>query len=302
MDNVILSRTFTQRGYSRDEVARMLARGELVHLRRGAYARATGQILDERDEHRRLIIATLPQVSPRSVVSHASAAALHQLPVWKSALDRVHLTRDRLNGGRRDRIVHLHSTPISPDEIIELDGLRVTSLSRTVIDVARSLPYEQSVCIGDAALAAGLGTIELESALKHASYRPGVASARRVSAFLDGRSESPGESLSRISLAQAGIAPSELQYAVRTSTSVLVGRSDFCWPEHRTLGEFDGKVKYGRLLKPGQEPGDVVFDEKIREDALRDLGWQVVRWTWADLSRPHIIVDRLQRAFARSGG
>jgi hypothetical protein len=46
----------------------------------------------------------------------------------------------------------------------------------------------------------------------------------------------------------------------------------------------------------------VVWREKRREDALRDLGWQVVRWTWADLLQPWVLADRLQRAFARNAG
>ena len=66
-----------------------------------------------------------------------------------------------------------------------------------------------------------------------------------------------------------------------------LGRStaytDFAWPAQRTVGEFDGKVKYGRLLRPGQSPGDVVYAEKLREDTIRAEDWEVVRWTWADL-------------------
>jgi hypothetical protein len=79
----------------------------------------------------------------------------------------------------------------------------------------------------------------------------------------------------------------------------MVGRTDFCWEVHRTLGEFDGRIKYGRLLRPGQDASDVVFDEKRREDALRDLGWQVVRWTWDDLGSPSRLAERISRAFAR---
>ena len=59
--------------------------------------------------------------------------------------------------------------------------------------------------------------------------------------------------------------------------------TDFGWPELRTVGEFDGRVKYGRLLEPGQDPGDVVYAEKLREDAVRAQRLEVVRWTWADL-------------------
>jgi hypothetical protein len=99
--------------------------------------------------------------------------------------------------------------------------------------------------------------------------------ARRAMSFLDARSESAGESYSRVVLDRVGIRRPTLQYEV-WHRGVLVGRADFGWEEFRTLGEFDGKEKYGRLLKPGQTSADVVFAEKRREDALRDLGWQVV--------------------------
>lgn len=62
------------------------------------------------------------------------------------------------------------------------------------------------------------------------------------------------------------------------------------------IGEFDGKVKYGRLLKPGETPGDTVFREKRREDALRELGYIVVRWIWDDLLHPARLVARVTRA------
>ena len=65
------------------------------------------------------------------------------------------------------------------------------------------------------------------------------------------------------------------------------------------MGEFDGKIKYGRELQPEKEIEDVLFDEKRREDAVRDSGKQVVRWIWADLSPPLELKSRLERAFAR---
>jgi hypothetical protein len=67
---------------------------------------------------------------------------------------------------------------------------------------------------------------------------------------------------------------------------------------NRTVGEFDGQVKYGRLLPPGQEPGDAVFAEKIREDEIRATGLAVVRWTWGDLPRFETVAERLRRAVA----
>jgi hypothetical protein len=67
------------------------------------------------------------------------------------------------------------------------------------------------------------------------------------------------------------------------------------------LGEFDGRVEYGRLLRPGQAPGDAVFEEKRREDALRDERWGMVRWVWDELGSS-ALVARWRRALERGGG
>ena len=80
-----------------------------------------------------------------------------------------------------------------------------------------------------------------------------------------------------------------------------MGRSDFAWRRGRVLGEFDGQVKYGWLLKPGEAAGDAVFEEKRREDALRDNGARVVRWVWDELAQPTHVIARIQRALASAG-
>jgi hypothetical protein len=293
-----LTRDLLNAGYSHNELARLKRTGTVRRLRRGAYTWSTGEV-DAAERHRQLIHATVPMLSPEAVVSHASAAVLHGLPVWNDDLAYVHVTRARAGGGRRRGPVHLHPAPLLDSEVVVAAGLRVTSLARTVVDVARGLPFDRAVTAGDAALRAGLGQEELSVAMVMSRRRPGMAAARRAVLFLDGGSESPGESMSRVLFAQLGLPRPKLQYEVLDDNGVLVGRADFCWEEHRTLGEFDGKVKYGRLLRPGEAVQDVVYQEKRREDALRDLGWQVVRWNWADLSAGAALAERLQRAFRR---
>ena len=64
------------------------------------------------------------------------------------------------------------------------------------------------------------------------------------------------------------------------------------------MGEFDGLVKYGRLLQPGQAPAEAVVAEKLREDALRDQDLRVVRWTWTDLSPFTPTATRLRHRLA----
>jgi hypothetical protein len=194
----------------------------------------------------------------------------------------------------------VHTAPLPDDHITTIDGMPVTTLARTVLDLCRTVPLEQAVAAGDRALAYGLVRATLEDCLASMTRWPGTRQARRAIALLDRRSESPGESVSRVRLHQDGLPAPEPQQDIYDEDGRLVARVDFFWEEQRTIGEFDGKIKYGRLLKPGQSIEDVVFAEKVREDALRDLGWQIVRWLWADLYRPGVIRDRVLRAFARS--
>lgn len=167
------------------------------------------------------------------------------------------------------------------------------------MDVARTSSLRRSVPILDAALAAGLSKDELTARAGEYGGRPGAGRLRRAVALADGLSESVGESVSRVVFTEHGVCPPRLQYVVAGLGGKVIGRSDFCWERERTLGEFDGRVKYGQLLRPGQDASDVVFAEKVREDALRDLGWQVVRWVWDDLSQPQRLIERLNRAFER---
>lgn len=185
-------------------------------------------------------------------------------------------------------------------DIILIDNMPVTSLARTVLDLARTLPMTQAVAAGDRALALGLRRHDLEAGLLGMDRWPGIRAARRVVDFLDERSESVGESVSRVRLMEQGLPPLEPQREIFGPDGRLIARVDFYWKEHQTVGEFDGKIKYGRLLKPGQRIEDVIFEEKLREDALRDLGSQVVRWVWQDLYHAYVIRERVLRAFARA--
>ena len=62
--------------------------------------------------------------------------------------------------------------------------------------------------------------------------------------FADGRSDSPGESITRVQFHRYGILIPDLQHDVIDDRGVLIGTSDFYWDDCRHLGEFDGKIKY----------------------------------------------------------
>jgi hypothetical protein len=287
-------------GLTDGELQRLRRTGALTAIRRGAYVPSADERLREpAARHELRVRATVPHLAAASVVSHVSAVVLHGLPVWSVPLDRVHVTRDTGGGGRLSRGLHVHVGSLQQGEMVDVGGIAVTSVARTIVDVARSAPFEQAVVIADAALRMRLVDPAALAAAQHrvATWRGGPA-AGRVVAFADGGSASVGESRSRVALRQAGLPVPVLQWEVRSAQGGLVGRVDFGWPQLRTVGEFDGRVKYGRLLRPGQDPGDAVFEEKRREDDLRAQRLSVVRWTWADLDRFDPVAARLRRGFA----
>ncbi len=307
MDNdVVLTSDLVRTGFSTDEVARMRQRGELIRLRRGAYLRVSessskaGDPWDLRTPHLRLIDGTVPQLHPRAALSHGSAAALHQLPLFKTMVDTVHVTRDRRGGGVIRPTLRVHGSQLRDIDRTIVGERAVTSLPRTVVDLARTLPYEQAVAVADGGLALDVDLAMLAECLEQARRWHGAPQARRVIAFADGRSESVGESYSRIAMRQLDLPMPVLQHEVFDQNGYLIGRCDFAWLERRTVGEFDGKVKYGRFRRPEETFEQAVYREKLREDAIRDQDWQVVRWTWDDLREPRLIADRLTRAFARA--
>lgn len=276
------SRDLRREGIGPDQLRRLTRAGELQRLRRGAYA--DPQSLHAEAEHLRLIAATLPQLKEGTILSHASAAVVHGIPVPTSLLDRVWVTGASKGGGHARPSLHELKAPLLPGDVIELGGIRVTNLGRTVVDLGRRLRFDDAIVAADAALHAGLERSVLAEQLDAWPRRRGIARARRALELSDGRSESPGETRSRILMWRLGLPAPQLQYEVRTSGGLF--RSDFAWEERGLLGEFDGKVKYGKLRRPGESAEDAVMREKHREQLLLAEGWWVVRWSMDDLRDP----------------
>ena len=292
----LLRREAVTGGWSDDELGRLVRAGELARLRRGAYVDAILPA-DKGAVHRLLVRATMAGLRRPAVVSHQSAAVLHGLPLWDVPLDRVHVTRRPRAWNDTSAVLCCHVARLRDDEVMVVDGIEVTDPVRTALDLARSLPHEAAVVAIDAALHIGALSHEvLRRRLFDIAGTPGSRSAARAVSAADGRSESVGESRSRVILHRWKLPPSALQFEIRSAGGIFLGRSDFAWEDWRLLGEFDGRIKYGRLLRPGQEAGDVVFEEKRREDAIREEDWGMVRWTWSDLNRPDRLAARVRRA------
>ena len=91
-----------------------------------------------------------------------------------------------------------------------------------------------------------------------------------------------------------------MQHEFRDANGKFVARTDFDW-DGRLVGEFDGYTKYTGRLRNGEDPGQVAWREKRREDDLRGLDAIVVRWVWADLNRPARLRSLLRDGLTRAG-
>lgn len=236
-----------------------------------------------RDRHRLLIEAVVPEMAGETVVSHQSAALLYGIPLWHTPLDRVCVTRNRRGGGRTRPFTRVHGSPVN--SAAQVQGLLVTAPARTVVDLALTLPFDSAVVAGDALVGMfGITGTELAEELSRASGRHGIAQAKRVIPFLDGRSRSVGESLSRVMLRRMDLPIPRTQGNVLTSDGRFVARVDFYYENAGVVCEFDGPIRYGRLLRGSEDLADTVRREQLRENYLRALGLRVVRWTWPELA------------------
>ncbi len=284
-------------GYDDKAIAKMLRARIWRRVRHGCYCFADVWATYSPEERHLCLARAVLRTTPGPVVlSHTTALLLHGIAVWGADLTRVHVTRLDKGAGRRERDVEHHVGLVTEDDVMEIDGLPVVVAERAVLEAATLLSMEAALVSADSALNREKCTPDdLRSLFARMNHWPGSQHIHVVLHHMDGRAESVGETRGRVLFWRQGLPRPELQFKVYDGGR-LVAVTDFVWHEKKAFGEFDGKVKYGRLLKPGQDPGEVVFAEKIREDMVRELtGYGCGRLVWVDLSRPEKTGERFRR-------
>ena len=259
-----------QQAGDRTALARLLRKGHLRVVRRQVYAAAAA--LDPLGELFLEASARRLKVAGDVVVSHRWAAALHGYPLLGDLPALPDLTRPRLPGEAADTAPGLHIAALPAEHRTTLRGVPITTPARTVVDCARTLDVEAAVVLADGALRGG--STRAPDVLAACAGWPGIEQARTVMAFADARADSALESRSRWRLHRAGLPPPDLQLTICDERGRDTGEVDFVWLEQRTILETDGQKKYGTE--------GVLWREKLREDALRALGFEVARGYWSD--------------------
>lgn len=217
-------------------------------------------------------------------VAYESAGVVHGLPLYRHVPARVHVTCFATSRSSSRATLARHCEPLPDEDVVVHDGMRCTTLERTVFDVVRVVGRETAVAFADAALrqvavsarqydtqAAEEWRARMLERIAAARGTRGIRQAEDVIRFADGRAELPGESVTRLQLARLRFTRFGLQVPVRgpSGSDYFV---DIEAEEERALIEFDGQAKYlDEAMRSGRTLEEVLLDEKRREDWIRGV-------------------------------
>jgi hypothetical protein len=288
-------------GITPGQVQGRLGSGAWRALRRGVFClETTWQAADRSQRYRLESLAALTALGEPHVISHASAAVLHGLPMPRGD-SPAWLTTTPERPCRYLRNLVVESATVPESQRWTMQGVPTTSLARTVADCLRHLDTLDAVAIADAALhrQPGLGE-QVQRVLDACANWPYAGRAGVRIPLLDGRRESPAESWSYVLMHEHEVPLPEPQVLVHDEDGVPVARVDALW-HRRVVGEVDGLVKYGVGTDlPLDQAREVLVREKRREEALTRLGLRVVRWGTRDLARPRAWAAWIRAELARA--
>lgn len=289
-------------GVDDKSVTRLVRSGAWRRFRRGYYCFSDlWDGYDQLQRHRARSRAILHSLGNDVALSHVSGLVAHGVDVWGLPLDRVHVTRLDAGAGRIERDLVHHEANLGPDDVEIVDGVQVLRADLCAIAAAATSTNEVALCVFNSLLHRGHcdhdGLMTTFSAMQHWRLTRHLHIPIRMT---DARYTTVGESRGQWLCWAFGLPAPEPQFQVVDADGIILGTCDWGWPNHGVLGEFDGRLKYGRLLAPEQDVGDVVFAEKQREDLLRELtGFSMVRVIWTDYDRPKLTAQRIERALRR---
>jgi very-short-patch-repair endonuclease len=279
---VVSRRQLTALGIGAGAVEHRLVKGLLHHVPRHRGVFFVGHAAKG---PRTMYWAAHLAIGPESVISHRSAAALHGVRASNSAY--VELTVP--GPSRRRAAIRVHRTTWLPDaDVTTIDGLPVTTLERTLLDVGAVVDlrgveraFDQAVVLGR------VDMLELGRVLHEGAARPGAAKLRVVLARDAAGTTVTENGLEELLLAiirRAGLPEPICQHPV------LTYRADFCWPRGRLVVEADG---------PSHDTPSGRAHDAHRDAELARAGWRVLRFPKREiLGDPAYVAAALGRALA----
>jgi hypothetical protein len=221
--------------------------------------------------------AYAPRMRPDHVFSHVTAAALWGMPLPYARTAALPLDVTAIAPARAPAVrgVIGRSHAIRPDEVRELDGLRVPSVELTWMMLGGILPVADLVAAGDFALTASgaltaLTTVDsLAACMSARQGARGAPKLRTAMSLLRPGPLSRPESLLRVAFSMGGLPEPAINRPVLTVAGAFVATPDLSWPEFRVAVEYEGD--YHRTER------DQFHRDIGRIERMHDIAWQTVR-------------------------
>ena len=268
-------------GVSGAALARALAKGRVVRVRRRVYAPAPLPALPRFlvTEHGvdpavvPVVRAALLELGPAAVAAGRTAAVLRGWGLLHEPRRAVEVVVPHGYGRSPIGVRVRQARHVRSGEVVPIRGLaplQVTTAVQTVVDCALALPRLDATVVADSALRAGdVAVDELRDAVSRLPGRREAARARRVVDGCDPECGSVLESVQRVRMALDGLDGFATQ-VVLSASPVL--RVDFCFAAARLVVEVDGARWHPDPAR-----------DRRRDNALAALGWRVLRFTWTEV-------------------
>lgn len=283
------------------KLRRGLEAGRIHRVGPGAYALMPAwQAMTPREKHRAKVVEAASRMRHPALISHFAAASVHGIEILGRWPERVDVRVDSGGrGGRSSGLIRRHGMGIDQADAVEWQNHWITTPAQTALDLAAIVDHVQAVVVLDQALWArrpggALATLEqLHLLAENRSSQRGSARIRRALDVATSLADSVRESQSRVLIRRLGFPEPILQQEFLLPDGVRA-RTDFYFPEHHHVGEFDGVGKYlDPALLQGRTPEAALIAEKDRADALARLVHRVSRWRTPNLRRPRELYDIL---------
>lgn len=230
---------------------------------------------------------SLSAATPGAWISHVTAARLHGscLPPWLSDSNELHLSKPRQLPSVRRKGVIGHTVIASADEIEYVQGIKMSTRSRTWLDLARRLSVPDLVCMGDELVRiprlefeereAPFTTLDaLRKLVDRHKILQGIVRAREALDLMRVGADSAPETLLRLAMLDAGIPEPELQVKLRKN-DLFSPSADLGFRDRRVAIQYDG----GHHLEREQ-----IFSDRRRDKAFEAAGWTVLKFGKDDLA------------------
>ena len=268
---VVTRAQLTCLGLGPDAIDHRLRLRRLIALHRGVYAVGQRRLPKEA----RWTAAVLAY-GPGAVLSNRSGAAHWQIARHHGACEVTIAAARRSRPG-----IRVHRVRLAADEVTVHEGIRITTVPRTLFDLAASLSVRQlERAINEAEVLRLWDELSLDDLLRRYPRRRGNATVR---AALAGRRA--GATATKSELEEMFLSLIDRAGLPRPLVNMIVEgyEVDVLWPEHGLVVELDGRAVHGTVM---------AFEaDRERDRVLHVAGWRPVRITHRQMSdRPERVI------------